>query len=311
MSSADGQCRHGRHRSPSLPQSLTGKASGISLFSSAQYRRDHQRIPARKLAFHVGCAAAAATVLVSTGSLAATNSVAAGTTPLTAQVTSMAGFSSTASSALDTHVAPSLSKNLNVALAETSGVAATVPDQAADALSEVAELAGSTGAVVADSAAPVDVEEVESTPREDSQTSASRSSSRSKTSSTGYAAPITGAPITSGYAMRWGRMHNGLDFGAPTGQPLHAVGAGTVTTGYSPNGLGINVRILLDDGTEVTYGHMSERLVVNGERVEAGDVVGLVGNTGRSFGAHLHFEVRMPGGERVNPSPWLAQQGLL
>lgn len=286
----------------------------------------------------MGPGAIAATVLVGTGGLSGTNSVAAGTSPLTSQVVSMVDFNTATAAALDTHVAkniaPSLSKSLNTSLAETSDVAATVPDQAADALTDVAELAETTGAAVTESVAPPEPveppevvapadDEVEERVanerregREGESTSASRGGERSappasSATSSGYAAPITGATITSGYAMRWGRMHNGMDFAAPIGHAINAVGSGTVTNGFSANGRGIYVSLLLDDGTEVSYGHMSKSLVADGQRVSAGDVIGLVGNTGRSTGPHMHFEVRVPGGTRVNPAPWLAQQGLL
>lgn len=348
MSAADGRNRSGRRRSQSLhtpthraddgwtpsPEQLaTGETAlcgatpiadqlprpsdvrGINVVTRAQFRRDRKRIARQKWAFRVGPGVVAATVLVGTGGLAGATSVAAGTTPLTSQVVSMTAFSTTASHALEGHVAknvaPALSENLTVALADTSDVAATVPKQAAEALSEVASLAHSTEVAVTESTTPVEVEAPKATSREGAQTQASRSSSRSTASSTEYVAPISGATITSGYAMRWGRMHNGMDFAAPIGHSINAVGSGIVTNGYSANGRGIYVTLLLDDGTEVSYGHMSKSSVSDGQRVNAGDVVGLVGNTGRSTGPHMHFEVRMPGGTRVNPAPWLAQQGLL
>ncbi len=284
MSAAVGQDRLVCHRSQSVPDA---RISGV-VDTGAQRDRDRQRIALKRitpqhLLVRVGLGAVAATLLVGTGGLVGTTSVSAGTSPLTPHVGSVVGFSATAASTLDTHVAenvaPSLSNSLIVALVQTSDVAATVPDQAADALRNVAELADSTGAAVATFA--------------------------------GYTAPISGATITSGYGMRWGRMHNGLDFSAPIGHPLQAIGGGTVTNGYSANGMGINIRIMLDDGTEVTYGHMSELLVADGQRVEAGDVIGRVGNTGRSTGPHLHLEVRLQGGDRVDPHGWLTQRGLL
>ena len=303
MSAAGGQDCQKRYRSQFLPYAVisdavdrgearwtpTSSVGDRDSYTAAGTRHNLdgrrialQRSARRQLMFRVGPGAVVAALLIGTGGLAGTNSVSAGTSPLTTHVVSMVDFSATASTTLDTHVArnvtPSVGQELNAALAETSDVAATVPDQAARALSDVAELADSTGTAV--------------------------------TASAGYVAPITGATITSGYAVRWGRMHNGMDFSAPIGHPLRAVGGGIVTHGYSANGLGINIRIMLDDGTEVTYGHMSKRLVATGERVEAGDVIGRVGNTGRSTGPHLHFEVRLPDGDRVDPSPWLARNAL-
>ncbi len=126
-----------------------------------------------------------------------------------------------------------------------------------------------------------------------------------------YVAPITGARITSGFGSRWGRMHNGLDFGAEVGHPLSAVGHGTVTTAGYSDGLGYHVQIALDDGTEVIYAHMSAIGVDEGSTVEPGDSVGKLGNSGRSTGPHLHFEVRDPDGVPIDPRPWLTERGLL
>ena len=116
--------------------------------------------------------------------------------------------------------------------------------------------------------------------------------------------PVLSAPQTSGFGWRWGRMHNGLDFGADIGTPLYAVAAGTVTTASWNSGLGYHVKITLDTGEVVVYGHLSQVLASTGDRVEAGTKIGKVGSTGRSTGAHLHFEVRVDG-EATDPLPWL------
>lgn len=127
---------------------------------------------------------------------------------------------------------------------------------------------------------------------------------------TSWHPPVVGGEITSGFGPRWGRMHEGLDVAADTGHPLYAVGAGTLTVAAVSPGLGKHVRLTLEDGTELTYGHLSEILVQEGAQVRAGDVVGEVGSTGRSTGAHLHFEVRADA-EPVDPEPWLGERGLL
>jgi murein DD-endopeptidase MepM/ murein hydrolase activator NlpD len=123
--------------------------------------------------------------------------------------------------------------------------------------------------------------------------------------------PAVRGRVTSGYGQRWGRMHHGMDFGAPYGAALRAVGAGTITTTDYNSGLGHHVRIRLEDGTEITYGHMSRISVVRGQRVLAGARLGDVGNSGTSTGAHLHLEVRTPQGQRVDPRPWLTRRHLL
>jgi murein DD-endopeptidase MepM/ murein hydrolase activator NlpD len=122
--------------------------------------------------------------------------------------------------------------------------------------------------------------------------------------------PITDASVTSDYGPRWGRMHQGIDFGAQTGHPLHAVADAVVTTAGYNSGLGYHVRLTLTDGTVVSYGHLSRVLVERGQRVDAGDIVGRVGSSGLSTGAHLHLEVWQDG-EPVDPRPWLVERGLL
>jgi murein DD-endopeptidase MepM/ murein hydrolase activator NlpD len=125
-----------------------------------------------------------------------------------------------------------------------------------------------------------------------------------------FTPPVRGR-ITSGYGPRWGRMHHGMDFGAPYGAPLRAVGAGTVTETAYNSGLGHHVRLTLEDGTEVTYGHLSRVTVTPGQRVSPGARLGSVGSSGTSTGAHLHLEVRTPHGKRIDPRPWLAEREIL
>ena len=122
--------------------------------------------------------------------------------------------------------------------------------------------------------------------------------------------PIAGATFTSGYGMRWGRMHWGNDFGTSVGTPLRAMSKGTVTfVGYHGN-MGKLVRIKYWDGTESYYAHMDSYSTHVGESVMPGDIVGRTGNTGRSTGPHLHLEIHPDGGGAVNPAPWLAEKGL-
>ena len=107
-------------------------------------------------------------------------------------------------------------------------------------------------------------------------------------------------------------FHEGVDFDAGYGAEVHAIAAGVVveTNNPSASALGVHVSIQhLIDGQAVTsvYGHMqtgSMHLTV-GDIVIVGQVVGLVGSTGASTGAHLHFEVRIGGGKAVNPLAWM------
>lgn len=120
--------------------------------------------------------------------------------------------------------------------------------------------------------------------------------------------PIDGARLTSGFGMRthpilgYSKMHKGVDFGAPTGTPIYAAGNGVVEE-IGPNGAyGNYIRIRHNTDVTTAYAHLSRfsRTVRRGSRVEQGEVIGYVGSTGRSTGAHLHYEV-LKGSRQVNP----------
>ena len=104
--------------------------------------------------------------------------------------------------------------------------------------------------------------------------------------------------VTSGFGYRWGRMHEGIDIGAPEGTPIWAAEDGTVVLQQSEaesGGYGNYTCIDHGGGLATCYAHQSAFNVSLGDRVSQGEVIGLVGNTGHSFGAHLHFEVRING----------------
>ena len=122
--------------------------------------------------------------------------------------------------------------------------------------------------------------------------------------------PIKGAVFTSGYGWRWGRMHQGDDFGTPVGTPLSAMSTGTVVFAGWEGGYGNKIEIEYWDGTVSVFGHLSQIQVSVGDKVAPGDVVGLSGNTGHSTGPHLHLEIHPDGGEAIDPAPWLHQHGL-
>lgn len=97
------------------------------------------------------------------------------------------------------------------------------------------------------------------------------------------------------------RMHEGIDLTAPTGTPVYASGDGVIIRADANNrGYGNCVKINHGYGYMTVYAHLSEILVNPGEDVKRGDVIGLVGNTGLSTSAHLHYEVRM-NNKPVNP----------
>ena len=119
--------------------------------------------------------------------------------------------------------------------------------------------------------------------------------------------PVEGT-LTSGFGYRWGRQHEGVDIGAAEGNPIWAAADGTVVlqqSEYESGGYGNYTCVEHDKvGLTTCYAHQSAFEVSLGERVSQGQVIGLVGNTGNSFGAHLHFEVRS-GGSAQDPLAFL------
>lgn len=96
-------------------------------------------------------------------------------------------------------------------------------------------------------------------------------------------------------------FHAGMDFVADIGKPIYATGNGTVEfAGTDDSGYGIHVKINHGFGYLTLYGHMSQMKVVEGQKVKRGDLIGLVGSTGKSVGPHLHYEVHK-NGVPVNP----------
>jgi murein DD-endopeptidase MepM/ murein hydrolase activator NlpD len=105
------------------------------------------------------------------------------------------------------------------------------------------------------------------------------------------------------------KLHTGQDLGAPLGTPVYAAAAGRVTTA-GLNGTAGNQIILDHDGTvQSVYDHLSVIGVPVGARVRAGQLLGRVGSTGRSTGAHLHFEIRLRG-QPIDPVPFLKARGV-
>ncbi len=137
-------------------------------------------------------------------------------------------------------------------------------------------------------------------------TPAPTSKPSSPTFSTGYTWPVPGFTKVGDGWYEGGRAHKGIDIiGAGIyGQPIVAAQSGEVLTAYTADewgyGWGYHVMIGHDDGYATQYAHMSRVAVTTGQYVEKGQVIGYVGNTGDSYGAHLHFEL-WENGERINP----------
>ncbi|MEZ4799501.1 MAG: M23 family metallopeptidase [Flavobacteriales bacterium] len=107
--------------------------------------------------------------------------------------------------------------------------------------------------------------------------------------------------ITSTFGPRWGRNHNGLDIDLETGDPVSAAFEGMVRISQYSSSFGNVVVIRHANGLETLYAHLSKRLVKPGDYVQAGQQIAEGGNTGRSYGSHLHFEVRFKG-DPIDPS---------
>jgi murein DD-endopeptidase MepM/ murein hydrolase activator NlpD len=120
--------------------------------------------------------------------------------------------------------------------------------------------------------------------------------------------------LTSGYGMRrdpiTGKraLHNGLDISGPAGQPIIAPADGLVVRTGRMGHLGNAVYVSHGYGLTTRYGHMSRIAVKPGDQVERGDVIGYIGNTGRSTGPHLHYEV-LRDGKPVDPLAYLLDRG--
>lgn len=130
----------------------------------------------------------------------------------------------------------------------------------------------------------------------------------------GWVRPVTGR-LTSPFGPRWGRNHNGVDLAGSVGSPVIAARSGMVVTAISGchptsswgcgGGFGNYITIAHNDGFATIYAHLSSLSVASGSIVSAGDQIGTVGNSGNSYGPHLHFETRQAGVPR-NPCNYIS-----
>ncbi|MEU0083298.1 LysM peptidoglycan-binding domain-containing M23 family metallopeptidase [Streptomyces sp. NPDC006274] len=134
-------------------------------------------------------------------------------------------------------------------------------------------------------------------------------------SASGFSAPVDAAvttPYRASGAMWSSGYHTGVDFAAPTGSSVKAVGAGTVVSAGWSGAYGNEVVIQHTDGTYSQYAHLSSLAVSGGQSVSGGQQIGLSGSTGNSSGPHLHFEVRTgPSyGSDIDPLAYLRERGV-
>ncbi len=122
--------------------------------------------------------------------------------------------------------------------------------------------------------------------------------------SLGFVMPVANI-VTSNYGHRKGRQHQGVDIDLETGDTVVSAFDGVVRMSKYYYGYGNMVVVRHHNGLETLYGHLSRVLVEPGQMVKAGETVGLGGNTGHSFGSHLHFEIRFMG-QPIDPSKFIA-----
>jgi murein DD-endopeptidase MepM/ murein hydrolase activator NlpD len=172
---------------------------------------------------------------------------------------------------------------------------ATVRDSHRDAASEAAELQKVSSQLAA---------QIQAAQASASQAFSPTASASSVTpSASGLIWPVSG-PVVSGFGMRWGRMHEGIDIAAGSGTPIQAAASGTVITAGWLGGYGNLVIIDHGGGLATAYAHLSSFGVGYGAQVSQGQTIGYVGCTGHCFGPHLHFEVRI-NGAAVDPLGYL------
>ncbi|WP_409485024.1 peptidoglycan DD-metalloendopeptidase family protein [Arsenicicoccus dermatophilus] len=143
---------------------------------------------------------------------------------------------------------------------------------------------------------------------------ASRSTTRVAGTPT-WVLPVEAYRLTSRFGARWGGTHHGLDFACPVGTPVRSLSDGVVTdVRDGARVYGRYIDVTFEDGTLARYGHLSQLDVTVGQKVSAGEVLGLSGNEGRSTGPHLHLEIHLDGdpglGAAVDPVVELLKRGL-
>ncbi|MDQ0339305.1 murein DD-endopeptidase MepM/ murein hydrolase activator NlpD [Caldalkalibacillus uzonensis] len=117
--------------------------------------------------------------------------------------------------------------------------------------------------------------------------------------------PARGGRITSGFGMRWGRPHNGIDIAGVSDRTIVAADNGTVVkAGWHSGGYGNTVIINHNNGYRTLYAHLASVNVRPGQTVQRGEAIGVMGSTGNSTGVHLHFEVHRNGAP-VNPASYV------
>lgn len=189
-------------------------------------------------------------------------------------------------------VALGAASNLPDAKAVNPKVLASL-ENASAASSQIADRAASTGAAS----------------RSEDRSAAKPKVSTEQAAADVWLLPLDDYTFTSPYGVRFGKLHAGIDLADPEGTPYKAVHAGVVTAAGYSGGYGYAITIRNPDGIETIYAHSRRLLVKTGDTVKAGQVIGEVGNSGYSYGTHLHLEVHV-NGMPTDPIVFLRAHGV-
>jgi murein DD-endopeptidase MepM/ murein hydrolase activator NlpD len=301
-----------RHRSPQGRRAHLGPPLSAVLATAGVGGAAHRSIPVQQLTsslparFVATVVAGGALAATAQHALAQTLPVAADGAALRVAVEELIGAAPAAEPA----------ETIDVTGAASVAFAPVVPEVApdlpadlpvADAASLVKAADIQRAAAEADAAAARAAEEASAA---EAARAAEEAAKAAEPASVGGAVQMVLGRVTSGFGSRWGRAHEGLDIAAPIGTPIRVPLAGTVIESGPASGFGMWVKVRHADGTVTTYGHINRSLVRVGQEVGAGEEIAEVGNRGRSTGPHLHIEVETPGGNKINPRPWLDDHGI-
>ncbi|WP_460961276.1 M23 family metallopeptidase [Parasphingorhabdus pacifica] len=199
--------------------------------------------------------------------------------------------------------------------AASFGSAANAPTNTAGNHTAATGMGGSApevlpAAEVADTASEVEkLAKSERIAAERAEAEAARLAAEKEAQRQKFFSPAQGS-FTSGFGGRWGTTHYGIDIANSKGTPIVAAADGVVIEAGSASGFGLWVRIQHDDGSITVYGHINSYTVDVGDSVQAGEQIATMGNRGFSTGTHLHFEVWNASGKKINPVPWLQENGV-
>ncbi|MEW2633537.1 M23 family metallopeptidase [Streptomyces sp. NPDC048389] len=243
---------------------------------------------------------------------------------LTRRSANLAGAAALATTGVvGTFASPALAATADTSSAEDTGLtrivtmgslADEIADQAAAQKREAEEAAANARAREKAAAEAKRKAEARAEEAREAEERAAREAERRRLNS--FQLPIAGSFVTTGYkaggALWSSGSHSGVDFRAPSGSSVVAVGSGTVVEAGWAGAYGNNVVIRMNDGTYTQYGHLASIDVVVGQQVTPGRQIGLSGSTGNSTGPHLHFEARTTAeyGSDIDPVAYLRSHGV-